>query len=86
MGCGGGGDAAPGRRGGVDGVGERRVDPETVAQIPESIDMGIGSLRLDLSDVAPTARAEEGYDSATYLWEVLSRIELPPLSCALWEE
>lgn len=36
--------------------------------------------RLDLSDVAPTARIEEGYDSATYLWEVLSRIELPPLA------
>jgi MscS family membrane protein len=36
-------------------------------------------MRLDLSDVAPTARAEEGYDSATYLWEVLSRIEMPPL-------
>ena len=34
--------------------------------------------RLDLSDVAPTARVEEGYDSATYLWEVLSRIEVPP--------
>ena len=34
--------------------------------------------RLDLSDVAPTARAEEGYDSATYLWEVLSRIPRPP--------
>jgi MscS family membrane protein len=36
--------------------------------------------RLDLSDVAPTARVEEGYDAATYLWEVLSRIELPPLA------
>jgi predicted membrane protein len=32
-------------------VGERRVNPETVAQIPETVDMGIGSLRLDLSDV-----------------------------------
>jgi phage shock protein PspC (stress-responsive transcriptional regulator)/predicted membrane protein len=32
-------------------VGERRVNPDTVAEIPESIDMGIGSLRVDLSDV-----------------------------------
>lgn len=36
--------------------------------------------RLDLSDVAPTARLEEGYDSASYLYEVLNRLELPPLS------
>ena len=33
--------------------------------------------RLDLSDVAPTARAEEGYDSASHLYEALNRIELP---------
>lgn len=32
-------------------VGERRVSAETVAEIPETIDMGIGSLRVDLSDV-----------------------------------
>ena len=32
-------------------VGERRVAADTVAEIPESIDMGIGSLRVDLSDV-----------------------------------
>lgn len=32
-------------------VGERRVSPDTVAEIPETIDMGIGSLRVDLSDV-----------------------------------
>ena len=32
-------------------VGERRVSPDTVAEIPETIDMGIGSLRVDLTDV-----------------------------------
>ncbi len=32
-------------------VGERRLTADTVAEIPESIDMGIGSLRVDLSDV-----------------------------------
>jgi MscS family membrane protein len=34
---------------------------------------------LDLSQVAPSARAEVGYDAATFLYETLSRIELPPL-------
>jgi len=33
---------------------------------------------LDLSEVAPSARAEVGYESGTYLYETLSRIELPP--------
>jgi len=33
---------------------------------------------LDLSQVAPSARIEVGYDSATFLYETLSRIELPP--------
>lgn len=32
-------------------VGERRVSADTVSEIPEAIDMGIGSLRVDLSDV-----------------------------------
>ena len=36
--------------------------------------------RMDLSGVAPTARVEQGYDAATYLYEVLNRIELPPLT------
>jgi MscS family membrane protein len=34
---------------------------------------------LDLSEVAPSARIEFGYDAATYLYETLSRIELPPV-------
>ena len=34
---------------------------------------------LDLSQVAPSARIEVGYDSATFLYETLSRIELPPV-------
>ena len=33
---------------------------------------------LDLSDVAPSARIEVGYEAATLLYETLSRIELPP--------
>ena len=32
---------------------------------------------LDLSQVAPSARIEVGYDSGTFLYETLSRIELP---------
>jgi len=39
-----------------------------------------GALRtLDLSEVAPSARVQVGYDTATYLYETLSRIELPPI-------
>ena len=34
---------------------------------------------LDLSQVAPSARVEVGYDGATFLYETLSRIELPAL-------
>jgi MscS family membrane protein len=34
---------------------------------------------LDLSAVAPSARIEVGYESATKLYETLARIELPPL-------
>jgi MscS family membrane protein len=36
--------------------------------------------RLDLSDVAPTARVEEGYDSASHLYETLNRLDLPALA------
>jgi MscS family membrane protein len=39
-----------------------------------------GALRtLDLTEVAPSARVEVSYDAGTYLYETLSRIELPPL-------
>lgn len=34
---------------------------------------------LDLSEVAPSARIEVGYDAGTFLYETLSRIELPPI-------
>jgi MscS family membrane protein len=34
---------------------------------------------LDLSQVAPSARVEVGYDAGTFLYETLSRIELPAL-------
>ena len=34
---------------------------------------------LDLSEVAPSARTEVGYDAGTFLYETLNRIELPPL-------
>ena len=34
---------------------------------------------LDLSDFPPSTRLEEGYDAGTFLYETLSRIELPPL-------
>ncbi len=34
---------------------------------------------LDLSRIPPAARADVGNDAAIYLYEVLSRIELPPL-------
>lgn len=34
---------------------------------------------LDLSQVAPSARVEAGYDAGTFLYETLNRIELPPL-------
>jgi MscS family membrane protein len=34
---------------------------------------------LDLSQVAPSARTEVGYDAGTFLYETLNRIELPPL-------
>ncbi len=33
---------------------------------------------MDLSKVAPSARTETGYDAGTFLYETLSRIELPP--------
>ncbi len=34
---------------------------------------------LDLSGVAPSTRIEVGYEAATLLYEILSRIELPPI-------
>ena len=34
---------------------------------------------LDLSQIAPSARVEAGYDAGTFLYETLNRIELPPL-------
>ena len=34
---------------------------------------------LDLSGVAPSIRIEVGYEAATLLYEILSRIELPPI-------
>jgi MscS family membrane protein len=34
---------------------------------------------LDLGEVAPSARTEVGYDAGTFLYETLSRIELPPV-------
>jgi MscS family membrane protein len=34
---------------------------------------------LDLSEFPPSTRIEEGYDAATFLYETLSRIELPPV-------
>ena len=34
---------------------------------------------LDLSEVAPSARIEVGHQGAMLLWEILTRIELPPL-------
>jgi MscS family membrane protein len=55
---------------------ERRPDEAEEARVAYLADRVLR--RLDLSDVPPTARVEEGYDAATYLWEVLSRIELPP--------
>ena len=33
---------------------------------------------LDLSEFPPSTRIEEGYDAGTFLYETLSRIELPP--------
>ena len=42
--------------------------------------MAADALRtLDLSEVAPSARIEVSYDAGTYLYETLSRIELPPV-------
>jgi MscS family membrane protein len=35
---------------------------------------------LDLSEFPPSTRIEEGYDAGTFLYETLSRIELPPAS------
>ena len=35
---------------------------------------------LDLTEVAPSARTEVGYDAGTFLYETLSRIELPPVN------
>jgi MscS family membrane protein len=35
---------------------------------------------LDLSEIAPTARIEVGQDATTLLWEILARIELPPMA------
>jgi len=37
---------------------------------------------LDLSQVAPSARVEVGYDAKTFLYKTLSRIELPGLEFA----
>ena len=34
---------------------------------------------LDLSEVAPSARIKAGYDAGTFLYETISRIELPPV-------
>ncbi len=34
---------------------------------------------MDLSEVAPSARIEVGYEAATMLYETLARIELPPI-------
>jgi MscS family membrane protein len=35
---------------------------------------------LDLSEYAPSTRIEVGYDAGTFLYETLSRLELPPLN------
>ena len=35
---------------------------------------------MDLSEVAPSARIEVGYEAATLLYETLGRIELPPIA------
>jgi len=34
---------------------------------------------LDLSEIPPSAQTEAGYDAATFLYDTLSRIELPPV-------
>jgi MscS family membrane protein len=34
---------------------------------------------LNLSEIAPSAQTEAGYDAATFLYDTLSRIELPPV-------
>lgn len=34
---------------------------------------------LDLSEIAPSAQTEVGYDAATFLYDTLARIELPPV-------
>jgi len=34
---------------------------------------------LDLSEIAPSAQTEVGYDAATFMYDTLSRIELPPV-------
>jgi MscS family membrane protein len=41
--------------------------------------LAVGALKtLDLSQTSPTTRIEVGYDGTTFLYEMLTRINLPP--------
>lgn len=54
-------------------------DASSRAVVDRGLELGVELERtLDLSGIAPAARAEVGADGIIYLYEVLSRIELPP--------
>ena len=59
-------------------AGEYRTAPSHKLQSQAMVPLSRALATLDLSQTPPTTRIEFGLDGATYLYEVLSRIELPP--------
>ena len=67
----------------VDGVlkllgGEYRRAPTYALALKGMVPVEGALATLDLSETPPATRVESGLDAGTYLYEVLSRIELPP--------
>ena len=58
--------------------GEYRDAPSYELALRNMVPVERALATLDLSETAPATRVEQGLDAGTYLYEVLSRIELPP--------
>jgi MscS family membrane protein len=57
--------------------GEYRTAPSRALALRSAVPVERALATLDLSETAPATRIESGLDAGTYLYEVLSRIELP---------
>jgi MscS family membrane protein len=58
--------------------GEYRRAPSRALALQGRVAVARALATLNLSDTPPATRVESGLDAGTYLYEVLSRIELPP--------